>query len=305
MGLTRLAVEPVAQTLNVTVTPESEFVEPGKTTRFQVRVADQNGSPVTAEVSLSLVDAVVLSLAEPNGVGPVEHFYKPRLLGVLTAQPLTVLVDRLLVDLIPDSYPEGRGGGGGGGPGYAMNTEVRDDFKDTAYWNATVTTATDGTAVVEVPMPDNLTIWHMDARAVTADTQVGQAEVEVRATRPLIIRPQTPRFFVAGDQAVLSATINNNTSTDIQAIVVLDSMGLTLAGDAAQTITIPATDRRIVDWPVTVNPDAQWVDVVFSVAGGNYSDAARPEIGSASNNRMLPVIRYTVEEPVSTAGQIQ
>jgi len=47
---------------------------------------------------------------------------------------------------------------------------------------------------------DNLTTWRMDARAVTVDTRVGQTSVDIISTKPLLVRPQTPRFFVAGDE---------------------------------------------------------------------------------------------------------
>ena len=65
------------------------------------------------------------------------------------------------------------GGGGGGGPEMAS---VRREFPDSAYWRANVTTDADGKAQVQVTLPDNLTTWTMDARAVTADTRVGQSQ---------------------------------------------------------------------------------------------------------------------------------
>ena len=79
--------------------------------------------------------------------------------------------------------------------------EVRQDFPDTAYWLARVMTGPDGKATVTVTLPDNLTTWRLDGRAVTADTKVGQATLDLISTRPLLVRPQTPRFFVVGDTA--------------------------------------------------------------------------------------------------------
>ena len=47
---------------------------------------------------------------------------------------------------------------------------------------------------VTVTLPDNLTTWVIESRGLTIDTRVGQAETEVVTTKPLLIRPVTPRF---------------------------------------------------------------------------------------------------------------
>ena len=89
-------------------------------------------------------------------------------------------------------------GGGGGGGGFGV-LSIREDFKDTAHWTAQITTDGNGMAQVSVELPDNLTTWRLDVRAVTADTKVGQATNDVQTTKPLLVSPQTPRFFVVGD----------------------------------------------------------------------------------------------------------
>ena len=96
----------------------------------------------------------------------------------------------------------GKGGGGGGGGG--LGASVRSEFPDVAYWKAVVT-GPDGKAQVQITLPDNLTTWVMDARAVTADTLVGQSKTEIVATKDLLVRPILPRFFVQGDQAQIGA----------------------------------------------------------------------------------------------------
>ena len=65
---------------------------------------------------------------------------------------------------------------------------VRRRFPDTAYWNPKVRTDEKGQATVSVELPDNLTTWRMGARGVTADTLVGEAEVDVVSTKNLLVR---------------------------------------------------------------------------------------------------------------------
>src|SRR5690606_8887257 len=61
VGLTRLEVEPVEQTLELQVTPDRSTVGPGEEVTYTIRTADYEGNPVDAEVSLALVDLATLS----------------------------------------------------------------------------------------------------------------------------------------------------------------------------------------------------------------------------------------------------
>ena len=87
----------------------------------------------------------------------------------------------------------------------AAKLSVRTEFPDIAFWRASVQTDANGKASVQVTLPDNLTTWVMDARAVTEDTRVGQSTTEVVATKDLLVRPVLPRFFTEGDKAEIAA----------------------------------------------------------------------------------------------------
>lgn len=297
VGLAQLNVTPVEQTLNISLTPSEDQVGPGDTVSYTVETTDFNGNPVDAEVSLALVDLAVLELANPNSRPIVEYFYGSSPLQVRTAVPMSILVDQLNQEL----FDRGKGGGGGGGGGFF---DIREEFEDTAFWTATLRTGDDGVEVVEIALPDNLTTWRMDARGVTLDTLVGQAEVDIVTSRPLLIRPMTPRFFVAGDEATLSAIVNNNTDEDIEADVTMRASGLRIIGAQTETISIPAGDRVQVDWPVIVNDDAEFANLLFGVESESYQDAAKPPLGQRDNDQRIPIYRYTVPERITTAGQL-
>ncbi len=297
MGMASIQIEPSEQTVTLDVQPDRDKVGPGETVTFTVTATNSTGDPVDAELSLALVDLATLSLAPPNSGPIVEHFYGPQALGVRTAVPLSILVNRRNQTLID----QGKGGGGGGGEGFF---DVRTEFRDTAYWTAQIRTGTDGVEAVRVTLPDNLTTWRLDARGVTDATLVGQSTVDVIASKPLLIRPQTPRFFVAEDEATLSAVVNNNTGSAIEATVTLEAQGVTIIGDAEQTVTVPANGRVEVAWPVAVHARADWVNLVFSVEGGGLGDASKPPLGDPDHEQMLPVYRYEAPETVGTAGQI-
>jgi|GEM_PF-180921 len=102
---------------------------------------------------------------------------------------------------------------------------VRSDFRSTIIWLPDVKTGADGTAKVPVKFPDSLTGWKATARAVGSGAQFGIANTTTRTKQPLIVRLQAPRFFVVGDEVVLSAVVNNNTEAELSVKVSLDASG--------------------------------------------------------------------------------
>ena len=114
--------------------PSETILGPRDTVIYDVRVTDSEGNPVTAELSLSLVDLALLSLTSPNSPRILDFFYSERWLSVRTALLLTLEMDSFNQEL----QEEIKGGGGGGG-GFGVMT-IRENFKDTAHWTAQITT---------------------------------------------------------------------------------------------------------------------------------------------------------------------
>lgn len=297
VGFAEIRVEPIEQALQVIITPSTNQAEPGEDVTYTIETYDASGEPVDAEVSLALVDRATLSLMDGRQSTLLDYFYRRQYLGVLTSLSVVYLVDPLDQSLLDQA----KGGGGGGDEGFY---DVRSEFKDTAYWQAAVRTGVDGRAAVTVTLPDNLTTWRMDARAVTADTRVGQATVDIVVAKPLMVRPVTPRFFVVGDQPTLAAIVYNQTAAPLEGMVRLDAVGVTLHADAVQTITIPAGGQATAEWPVVVQQDATWIDLTFSAEAGALQDSSKPLLGDPDHAQMMPVYRYTAPDTIGTAGQL-
>jgi uncharacterized protein YfaS (alpha-2-macroglobulin family) len=190
----------------------------------------------------------------------------------------------------------------GAANGAAAAPTIRSEFADTAYWNALVTTGADGRASVQVKLPDNLTTWVMRAVGLTADTRVGEGTNDLVATKPLLIRPVTPRFFVVGDVAELIANVSNNTAAPLAAQVGLATRGLTVTGQLTQTVQIPANGEASVTWRAEAQ-DVTAADLVFTATSGNYVDASRPRLATGPEGS-IPIYRYSAPEVVGTGGQI-
>ncbi len=306
LGIVELLVSTELLELDVALTPGQAQYEPGDTATFDVALTDLSGNPVAGEVSLALVDLAVLSLKDDNAPPIVDGFYSPQPYRSQTGSGLFITGEGLEVE-----EPQ-QGGGLGGGGGDATESaavrlededgDVRQNFKDTAYWEAKLVLDGSGRATVEVPLPDNLTTWRMHSKGVTPDTRVGQNSVDIQTRLPLLVRPVTPRFFAVGDALQLGANVNNTTGSDIEATVTLDAAGVTVNSPVEQVVTVPANGRARVRWDVVVQ-DVPLVDLTFSVDGGGYSDATKPVLGTGPGNS-IRVTRVTGRDFVATAGEL-
>ena len=305
VGFVEIVVPPDQFDLTVTLTPGAEEYAPGDTATFDIAVTDQAGNGVQSEVSVALVDLAVLLLKEDNAPHILDAFYFRQPLRSTLGSGLLITGEGLEIE---EPLMAGGFGGGGGADEMAASfriegeDDVRQDFRDTAYWEARLMTDADGRASVEIPLPDNVTTWRLHSKATTTDTRVGQASVDILARLPLIIRPVTPRFFTVGDQVSLGANVNNNTDADIEATVTLEATGVTIDGEATQTVTVPAGGRQLVRWNVTVD-DVETADLTFRVEGGDFSDASKPTVG-VGPDALLPVYRYDGRDFVATAGEL-
>lgn len=291
-GKMELAVEPVSKILEVDILTSPEQTEPGGEVTFDIQVRDSEGKPVQGEFSLAVVDKAVLALAEEDGPDMVEAFYSPWNLRVVSSLSLKIAATRIYETYL------GIGGGGGGEEDIKI-PHVREHFEDTALWLGSVETNASGIATVQMDLPDNLTTWVADLRGVTRDTKVGFASSEIVVSKPLLIRPQTPRFFVAGDHTALSAVVHNTTDQKLTVDVVLRSKGIVLdkGMHSQQQVVLAAGARETITWWGTIQ-DVEEVELVFMAQSGDLQDVTRPAQGK------LPVLRYQVPASYVTAGML-
>src|SRR5690606_26074123 len=121
-----------------------------------------------------------------------------------------------------------------GGKGGGADESLRSDFRNTAHWEAQIRTDADGNASIDFTLPDNLTTWRAQARAVSGDTLVGEARSELLVTQPLLLRPALPRFLRVGDSASMRLLVTNSTGDDADIGVELAASGIEVGGGAAQ-----------------------------------------------------------------------
>ena len=338
-GSLLLNVEPTSKRLNMSVTPSTINAQPGETVTLYIDVTDFEGNPVETEFSLALVDAAILSLSESNSSDPETHYYGRVDNFTNTATMLSALVDGRLDDTFgegqnsedkdvflndvsaetggrgemalgalaaaPVAQEASRGFGDDGNANFADVT-VREDFQQTPLWEVNVVTNADGYAQVFVTMPDNLTIWNLTARAVSADTLVAETQLDIASTLPLLVRPATPRFFVVGDEVSLAMVVNNN-SDELQDVdVMIQGSGYELLNGEVleQSAQITPNSRNRFEWRVRIL-DVDSVDLTFIAIGNDgLQDASKPPLATSPDGT-IPVYHYTAPDTTGTGGVLR
>lgn len=261
-----VAVAVINKRLTVAITPDQPHYAPREEATFTLKVTDETGQPVVAELSLALVDEAIFSLSDEL-VGPIfDAFYHRRDHLVQTYDSMA-----------PIRWFTGGGGGGGGG----LTGGPRSDFPDTAFWIPVLTTDANGEATITIPLPDSLTTWRLTAKAVTAqETQAGEAISKIVTQQPLVVRPLLPRILTAGDQVALSALVHNYSDTAQELSVTLAFSDtaqadlLQILDEVTQTIQIEPGAAQIVGWAVAATSAGE-VQLIFAAGGDAVADAVR------------------------------
>jgi len=298
-----LPVSAESHRLSLSVTPDADQYRPGDRAAFTIQVSDASGDPVEALVSLALVDEAIFALSQDLSADIFETFYGRRPDTVVTYDSLT---PRRYFWGFPEDW---RGGTvtptptGTPGvvivqptptiPGKEVGQGLRQEFRDTAYWNPTIRTGPDGRAVVTVDLPDNLTTWRVIARAVTLDTLVGDATTSVLVTKEIITRPALPRFTVLGDRFALDVIAQNFSGQDLAGAASLDAPGLVVLDPGSRSLELPNRGMDV----------ARWTVVAAEVGLGTITCTVDTPAGGDSVELPLRTEPFAVPERWSAAGQ--
>lgn len=290
-GVLNLPVPPISKALNIQLDLEPTLTEPGKMVTLNLKITDQQDRPIQGEFSIAVVDKALLALVPPTSLPILEALYGEVPLSVQTSLSLYTYAKQRALQALEV-------GGLGGGADRMAEAGIREDFPDTAFWQANVITGTDGTARLTFQLPDSLTTWVVEARGLTDDHLVGQAQAEVQTQKPLMIRPVTPRFLVDGDRVELAAVVHNNTGNELDVDVSLTAVGFTLDdATSTQRVTIQSgRSQRVIWWGSVESVEA--VDLVFRAVAGTLTDASTPIWGD------LQVKRYAMPSTFSSVGQL-
>jgi uncharacterized protein YfaS (alpha-2-macroglobulin family) len=274
-----IKVPPVDHQLNVKVSTDKPQYLPGQTADYSIDVTDVDGKPAPqAEFSLGVVDEAIYGIRKDATPDMLDFFFARQWNRVFTADSLTYYFNgeagkrrMRLAELRPPSRLAQLK------PERLVEPKVRKAFPDTAFWAADVVTDSSGHAQAKVEFPDSLTTWRATARGVTPDTKVGSATLKTIVRKNLILRLAVPRFFVQGDEVVISALVHNYLATAKTARVSLDVTGLEILEGATKDVQIPSRGEAKVDWRVRA-AQVRAASIVGKALTDEESDAIKLEL---------------------------
>lgn len=223
-GSTMVRISPERWRALVDVRPDRGVAGPGEEIGIEIRLTTRDGSPLSGEVALAVIDEAVLALVEDQPRDPLERLFRRR--GSGTSYSDT----RYWLELSPlrGKGVSASGGGGYGGAGGMWSP--RTDFRPTAYWNPALQVGADGVARVLMRLPDTLTSYRIRATAACEGEHHGFGEARFRTDQPLVVEPAAPRFVRLGDEWTLGAVVENHTDRAMAVEVRCEVDGAELRG---------------------------------------------------------------------------
>lgn len=272
----RVSVPPVEKALQVKCTTEKSEYRPGDKVTLQVSVKNHRNRPESVPVAISVVDDSIYAISRDRTPSPLSFFYHPRRNNVVTTYSSSYRFfgysEAQRLDLALNRHEN---------PALASLKDRKPDrqvFRDTAFWQGTVTTDRNGNGKVTFTLPDNLTRWRVTARAVSSATSVGENRYTFVARKKLQVQGTVPRVLFSGDAVTVGARVTNMSGSSQKVEV---------------TCRIPdgTGEPQKETLSVENNESAQ---VFFSFSAGKKSADTMPIQFTANSASLSDSVHYTI-----------
>ena len=287
VGYIKLPVNTASKKLAVSIKTDKERYEPQEEVTLNFSTKDSTGKGAPAELAVMVVDMSLLALTGYTEPDLVSSFYSERGLGVKTSLTMSKFIERF--------KPGAKGGGGG-------EKKARGDFKNTAYWIASLVTNAEGNAVTKFKLPDNLTTWKVTVVAQDKLHRFGAGNMEFLETKKLMLDPALPQFLIAGDEIEIPVVVTNRQTTAIETQVKFSledstntELKSTIIGKDILPLNLKADERKEVRFIVKAGAAGQ-LNFHISAESGKVDDSV------IETRRINPL---SSKEVVSTSGQFE
>ncbi|MFZ1573047.1 MAG: MG2 domain-containing protein, partial [Candidatus Kapaibacterium sp.] len=183
-GEKELKIIPDEKLIKLEIKTDKVKYLPSENANISIRTLNSKGEPCpNVEVALGLVDEAIYSI-EPDITPNIQrYFFGPRYNQVSTSHSYNFNFSDAFKNVSPTPGYFGFADNGnfnrklylGDVKGNLLvQPAIRKDFRDMAYWKPDLRTDNNGLAKIIIKMPDNLTKWRISARAIDANSAVGQ-----------------------------------------------------------------------------------------------------------------------------------
>ena len=246
-----LDVEPTAHRVTVALV-HPDRARPGQKIDLEVQLKDERGQPLAGEVTLWLVDQAVLALGREARLDPIPDFLRPR------PSRLELRDTRnLAFGFLP--FAENPGGESPALDAQSLleRATVRRSFEPVPYYEPALKVGPEGSAHVQIQLPDNLTNFKLRAKATSGAARFGYGSSTLAVRLPVIVQPALPRFLRAGDRFSGAAIARVVEGDGGAGTAEFDLTGAKLVGDTKRAVELPKTAPQRIDFEAEVpTPDA-------------------------------------------------
>ncbi len=121
---------------------------------------------------------------------------------------------------------------------------VREWFPESFLWQPRVETDAEGTATLDVTVPDQLTTWRVLALAHTREGQQAGAIHTFDSRLPVYVDPVVPGWMFAGDRLELPVQVVNTTSKPVESTLSVEATG-SLSGTGVASVSLGARGSSV------------------------------------------------------------
>ena len=151
----------------------------------------------------------------------------------------------------------------------------RENFQETAFFYPQLQTDPEGYVDISFTIPDATTQWKFTALATTPALLFGQLSETIVTSKPLMVRPNLPRFLRTGDQTELQVTVSNLSDTLQQGKVnfeFFDPANQKVFMQQNQTFRTHPQGSQTLTFQFTVPADIDLLGFRVSAQSGHFSD---------------------------------
>ncbi len=242
-AMVNLPVHDPTKALTVTLPDLPKVTRPAATIPVTVQVANPDGTPVAAELTLALVDEGIHQILRYETPDPVAWFQRTR-------RPLyrrAHYYDQVAYDFT------GKPIGGGALLKKRLgedDSNVDDNWiKPLALWSGVVETDATGVATIEMDLPEFAGKVRLVAVATTG-TEAGSTGANMVIRRPVVLQTTLPRFAAPGDTFQATALLQNKTDAPLKSTLSVSTTEPVVAAPFTASWDIPAGDEVVVPIPL-------------------------------------------------------
>lgn len=274
MGYAKIEVKDQYKEIEVKCVPDKEVYRPRDRVKLEFEAYPRNSIPneqnPPIELAVAVLDESVFDLLRQKrqAFDPYQGFYQ--------LDGLDLVNYNLVMQLVGREKLEKKGASPSAGAGFDMS--MRSVFKYVSYWNPSLRIDSEGKAVAEFFLPDNLTGWRVLAMAVTPDDRMGLGESTFKVNQLTEIRPVLPNQVMEGDSFTAGFSVMNRTGETrnlaVQVMAEGQAMPLETASAAggatiSQTVSAQPYKRETVRLPLKAGAPGE---IVFTVKAGDELD---------------------------------